>query len=268
MASGENWTSLLPGRNPVGGPGNTNPLVQATGSSSGANPVLPPNNIPSGAPRANPYDTTSVVPTFGANSGAYSPTNLAASAGGTGGSGLLPGGVGDNSNFAGMSPAAWHSLWNDLKKTYGAGAGGALLHFLQSGAGFNQDAINNLFAALQPGIERGTENLMEQFSTSGNRFGSGAQIGLADYLSQVQLNEGQLETQMYEQAIQNYLSVLEGASGKVASNRANSPGIFDKIGSILGIATSGAAGLSQGISAINPNANTNILDIIASLGNK
>jgi len=32
------------------------------------------------------------------------------------------------------------------------------MNFLTSGAGFNQDAVNNLIAAMQPQIERGTES--------------------------------------------------------------------------------------------------------------
>lgn len=132
-------------------------------------------------------------------------------------------------------------LFDGLKKSYGDGMAHQIMNFLTSGAGFNQQAINNMLAALQPGIERGTESLMEQFSTSGNRFGSGAQIGLADYLSQVQLNEGQLETQMYEKSITDYMNVLMGTAGQAATTKANSPGFFDTLGAALPLVGAGAS---------------------------
>jgi hypothetical protein len=167
-----------------------------------------------------------------------------------------------------MSPQDISKLYSGLSKTYGDGPAHAILDFLTSGAGFNQDAINNLFAAMQPQIERGTESLMNQFSTSGNRFGSGAQIGLGDYLSQVNLNEGQLESQMYEQAIQNYLGVLMGTAGAQAQTKANSPSTLDQIGAGLQLAGAGGTALqslSQNISASNPAADTGILDTIAGM---
>ena len=139
------------------------------------------------------------------------------------------------------------------------------MDFLTSGAGFNQSAINNLFAAMQPQIERGTESLMNQFSATGNRFGSGAQIGLGDYLSQVNLNQGQIESQLYEQGINNYLNVLMGTAGQQAQTKANSPSTLDNILSGLGLGTSAAQGASALTSAINPNADTGILDVIGSL---
>jgi hypothetical protein len=211
-------------------------------SSSGSNPLLPLPGTSTAAPTAaNPYSAG-----FGANSGPYAPTNLAGPP--------VPGAPTTNVGAAAQSPIGGINmssskdlgkLFDGLKKSYGDGMAHQIMNFLTSGAGFNQSAINNLLAALQPGIERGTESLMEQFSTSGNRFGSGAQIGLADYLSQVQLNEGQLETQMYEQSINNYMNVLMGTAGQAATNKANSPGIFDTIGSALGLTSAGAGGLLE-----------------------
>jgi hypothetical protein len=165
-----------------------------------------------------------------------------------------------------MSPSDVATMYQSLQKTYGAGTAHAILDFLTTGAGFNQDAINNLFASLQPGIERGTENLETQFSATGNRFGSGAQIGTADYLSQVQLNEGQLETQMYEQSVNDYINTLMGVAGGNASRIANSPSTLDNILSGLQLGGSAAQAGSSAISAIDPNANTSILDTIGTLG--
>ena len=259
----DNSASLVPGRNPTGVPGYEGTIPQI-GSTSGANPYLPQPNLPAGAPSANPFDT-SVVPTFGANAGAYSTSNLLTPA---------PPGQTNVSTAAAspigginlMTPRDLGKLYGSLKASYGDGAAHALLDFLTTGAGFNQDAINNLFAALQPGINRGEEDLLNQFSTSGNRFSSGAEIGTADFLSQVNLNEGQIETQQYNQAIQNYMDVLMGTSKQIAQTTANSPSFLDTLGSAFGIGTSAAGGISSILSALNPNADTSILDVISSLG--
>lgn len=264
-----NWSSLLPGRNPTGSTGVGTASVPSTGSSSGQNPVLPPTNLPAGAPASNPYAPGSAVPTFGANAGGYSPTSLVpgggstgllpGSGGGTGGTGTggSPGGI-----LSGMSPADIKRLHDELGNTYGNGVAAALMSFLQGGAGFNQSAINNLFASLQPGIERGTESLMEQFSTSGNRFGSGAQIGLADYLSQVQLNEGQLETQMYEKSVTDSINTLMGLAGGTKETLANSPSTMDTLTSLL--PTVGNAAGAASAAGVGGTAGS-ILDVIASL---
>lgn len=256
-----NWSTLLPGRNPTGSTGSGTSSVPSTGSSSGQNPVLPSTNLPSGAPASNPYAPGSAIPTFGANTGGgYTPTNLT---GGTplGGSfGKLTGSVG---GFGNLSQSSLQSLARDLTRTYGAGAAQALMNFLASGAGFNQDAINNLFAALQPGIERGTESLAEQFSTSGNRFGSGAQIGIADYLSQVNLNEGEIEAQMYEKSVQDYISTLMGITDKNSQRKASSPGFMDTLSGLLPIISGGAGAASA--AGVGGTAGS-ILDVIAGLG--
>ena len=163
-----------------------------------------------------------------------------------------------------MSPKDVSRMFDSLKKSYGDGPAHAILNFLTSGAGFNQNAINNLFASMQPQIERGTETLMNQFSQTGNRFGSGAQIGLGDYLSQVNLNEGQLETQMYEQSINDYMNVLMGTSQQAAQTKANSPSMMDNILSGLQLGGAAGQGASGIMSALNPNADTGILDAISS----
>src|SRR6266705_5912541 len=223
----DNASSLLPGRNPSGGPSyGSEGFVPGAGTSSGANPMLLPPNLPASAPVSNPY-STSVVPTFGANAGGYS-----SSGGGllpTGGTTATGGKASDPFGFGAMTDKDQSRLFSGLKNAYGDGMAHLLMDFLKGGAGFNQQAIDNLLASMQPGIERGTESLMEQFSTSGNRFGSGAQIGLADFLSQVNLNEGQLITQMYENSLNDYMNVLMGTSQQAAKEKQSSPSIWDSI---------------------------------------
>lgn len=230
--------------NPTG----TQVSVPGSTSSSGANPLLPSPGTSTAAPTStNPLTagfSSSTVPTFGANGpGAVSltgaPTMPATNAGQAAASPI--------GGLSTMSPQDISKLFGGLAKTYGDGPAHAILDFLTSGAGFNQDAINNLFAGMQPQIERGTESLENQFSATGNRFGSGAQIGTADYLSQVNLNEGQMETQMYETAIQNYLSTLMGTSSQTAQRIAATPSPLDDALAVAGVAIPGAATAAQAL---------------------
>jgi hypothetical protein len=248
--------------NPTG----TQVAVPGSTSSSGQNPLLPSTGTSSSAPGStNPLTagfTSSTVPTFGANGpGATSLTGAPAMPA----TNVAQAASSPIGGMSSMSPQDISKLYSGLSKTYGDGPAHAILDFLTSGAGFNQSAINNLFAAMQPQIERGTENLETQFSATGNRFGSGAQIGTADFLSQVNLNEGQLETQMYEQSIQNYLSTLLSTSQTGAQRIANTPSTLDNV--LSGLQLGGAAGqaASAGISAANPGADTGILDTIAGI---
>jgi len=253
-----NATSLLPGRNPSG----TNlamdySILPATGSTSGANPILStanPTTLGTGSTGTNAYNPNP-VPTFGANAGGYTSTRL------TGGT--TTGAGGGTGASGGATTEQFANLYTNLKKDYGPGIAGMITQFLQGGAGFNQDAVNNLLASMQPGIERGEEDLMEQFSTSGNRFGSGAQIGLGDYLSQVNLNEGEIEAQMYETSVSDYINTLMGTSTADANRKANQPTTWDTISNALPI-VSGAANAES--SAGVGGTMGSILDVIGGLG--
>jgi len=260
----DNSASLVPGRNPTGGPIYASEgFVPGAGTSSGINPILGNPNLPASAPPSNPYSPTVVPPLpFGANAGAYTPSNLLkpAPAGSTNVSTAAASPIGGASLLSGKDISR---MYSDLKNTYGDGVAHAILNFLTTGAGFNQDAINNLLAAMQPGIERGTESLINQFSTTGNRFSSGAQIGLADYLSQVNLNQGQIEAQMYEQSVTDYMNTLMGVGATNAARKASSPSFMDKLTGILGIVGSGAGAASA--AGIGGTAGS-ILDVIAALG--
>lgn len=262
------WNPLTTPSNPTG----QNVAVPGAGvSSTGSNPLLPSPGASMSAPTSsNPYGAGfpssgvavpgGAPPAFGANAGPYTPTSLTTPVPGQPTTNVGQAAASPIGGMNTMSPTDLSRMFDSLKKTYGDGTAHAILNFLTSGAGFNQDAINNMLAALQPGIERGTESLAEQFSASGNRFGSGAQIGMADYLSQVNLNEGQLETQMYEQAIQNYMNILTGTGTQQANRIANSPSTWDTIQQGLQIAGAGAGAASA--AGVGGTAGT-LLDIAA-----
>ena len=260
-------TSLVPGANPTG---NMISLIDLAKSGRGTNPLLPQTTAAATTATSpvspNPYDivpggTTppAAAPSFPANVGPYPSTTNLGTAGG-------PSGTQFGGFLQGMTQKDISRLFSSLKSTYGDGMAHLILDFLQGGAGFNQQAVNNLLASLQPGIERGEENIMEQYSAMGNRFGSPSAIALGDFLSQVNLNEGQLVTQMYEDSLNRFMDVMVGTGGAIAKQRASSPSIFDTIKGALGMAP-GAAGAASGIiSAIAPNADTAILDAIAAAG--
>jgi hypothetical protein len=111
---------------------------------------------------------------------------------------------------------------------------GALLqNFLSSGAGYNPQVFSDLVAQLQPQFAQQKQDLLGSFSAGGNRFGSGAELGMASLESQQTTDVTTMATQLYEQSIQNYMSILEGTSQADASRIANTPSTFDDIASFL-----------------------------------
>jgi hypothetical protein len=231
-----------------GAPTGVNAFLPQAGTSTSPTAPVNPNLFAGGSVPGAPAPAAMTTPaTPGINAGPY----------GTSGGSPLPGGgtnatganASDPFGFGQMTNKDKGRMFDSLKKTYGDGMAHMLMDFLSSGAGYNQQAISNMLASLQPGIERGQENLMEQFSASGNRFGSGAQIGLGDYLSQVNLNEGQLVTQMYEDSLNKFMDVMMGTAGTDASRIAGSPSMWDTIGNITGLVGAGASGAGAGLAA-------------------
>jgi hypothetical protein len=261
------FANFVAGANPTG---NQIALPGSPQGKSGANSLLPNNAVTATGPvSGNPYDIvpagTSGAPNFPANTGGGygSSLNLGAAPGSPTPTNASMAASSPFSFLNAMTPKDQSRMFDSLKKTYGDGIAHMIMDFMTSGAGFNQQAVNNLLASLQPGIQRGEEDLMSQFSASGNRFGSGAQIGLGDYLSRVNLNEGEIVSQMYQSALDNFMNVMMGTGKEVAQNKASSPSILDSILGGLGIAGKAAGGISSAITGANPGADTSILDAIA-----
>lgn len=182
------------------------------------------------APMTNPSGNVTPMP---ANSG-----------GGTNVPPLSIGGALGNPNLGPGTPGG-SSLWHGfINMGYPAGIATLLTQFLAGGAGYNPQVAQALIAQMQPSIERGTENIMEQFSAMGNRFGSPAAVGLADFQSQVQLGIGEILSNLYEQSVQNYLQVLMGSTS--GRNEHKKPGIFQQIQQVLGDAAGGLAAAGLG----------------------
>jgi len=223
------------------------------------NPLLPPTTLSGSTSAAsNPYGIVpGAMPAYGSPygapatpSGGGTPTMTPAPPYASGRTGSGATGVSNLGAALGAptTPMGENKLLQSLNKAYGAGIGTSLYNFLAGGAGFSQQAINNLVAFLQPQFEKSQENLLEQFSTGGNRFSSGAGIGYADLLGQQALDVGQLETQMYEQSINDFLSVLTGA-GQTRSQQklAGQQNLFSMLDTMIsGGATAGAAQITHG----------------------
>jgi hypothetical protein len=173
------------------------------------------------------YGNTGVgAPDASATFGGVTPAPFAANGAPSGATGALA--TGNISSLLGLNaqnnPNAAHDFVAAMHKAgYSAGVAGQLWNFINSGAGYNPAVADALMAQMQPQVNRGEADIMERFGSMGMGSSSAAAIGLGDYLSQVNLNEGQVLSQLYEQSVQNYMTVLMGGKG-------NAPkGLFDNI---------------------------------------
>jgi len=275
-ATGGLFPSLIPGGN-SGGSNNSIPALPYGGNDSGGsmggttNPFLPTSNGPGmsmpawGAngslpnitqTQSNPYGNPNMYMPAASSSGGSTPSmpfngsptssGLPNLSGGTGTSGSGSGalGVGAINNSQGLQ--------RELGKQFGTGIGGMLFNFLQGGAGYNPQVLQMLYQQQLPQIQQGAQNVMEQFSATGNRFGSPAGVGLGNYYSQVQGNLGAESAQLYEQSLQNYMNVMMELGKYGYETSANSPSIWDEIAGGLGIGSSvlGALGGVGGIQSL------------------
>jgi hypothetical protein len=120
-----------------------------------------------------------------------------------------------------------------------------LQNFLTSGAGYNPQVLQQLFAQLQPQFANQQQNLLQQFSASGNRFGSGAQTGYADLLGQQSLTEGDVAANLYEQSIQNFMSIITNAGDTTAQRIESTPSGFDNAMALINALKPGGGGGGQ-----------------------
>jgi hypothetical protein len=118
-----------------------------------------------------------------------------------------------------------------------SGLASLMAQFMQNGAGYNPAVLQQLFAQLQPQINRGAANINEQFGSMGLGMSSPAAIGLGDFYSQVNLNEGQMASQLYEDSVKNYMQVLLGGSGYQSQSH---PGYWENLGEALMTKTLGS----------------------------
>ena len=220
---------LMPGNNPTG---MNYPVPGAATGAPSTNPFM------SGA--QNPYMSQMKTATPGAGStavpGASFPQNASPYGRGVQMPSPMAGAIDPNS-----------VPQNQLQNIFGP-MGPAIQQLLASQGGYNPQAVQAILAQMQPGIQQGQANLLEQFGSMGGRYSSGAQLGLADYLSQVQLNEGDIMSQMYMQSYQNLMNQIMGLEGPAEQYQQSRPTTWDIIGGILGMGTQlGSAALTGGL---------------------
>lgn len=158
------------------------------------------------------------------------------------------------------------NIYNLLGKAYGQGTGQMLGNILTQGL-FNPTVANAMLAAMQPGINQGETNLMDQFGSEGARFGSAASIGLGNYLSQADLNENEVLAQMYENAQNEQIGVLENVLPTIHQERADEGGWLNDLvggletigGGILDAASIAGAPFTGGTSLLGLAAGTSLM---------
>ncbi len=220
-------------------PGNTNPT--GTNQGVGFGGVSFPNYPMFGALGTSPVSPSANAPLFGG------------------------GMTGLSSGFSGLGDSSFSGkFYNQLGKAYGQGSGQLLGNIIENGL-FNPQVAAAFLNAMQPGVARGQESIMNAFGAEGSRFGSAAALGLGDYQSQVNLNEQQILASMFQNAQQEQLQLLEGVLPTLHAERANSGGwIHDLLGGLeiaggiigapftggmsLGLVGAGAQQLGQGLS--------------------
>lgn len=194
---------------PGGNPGGTNVSVPG-GEPSGVvsigghtNPFL--SGPPSGQQAVDPMSMFPANTAGGVGPGG-DPTQAAA--------GLNPATIfGSGASGGAVAPTATDFINSAYKAGYHYGDAMMLWNFLQGGAGFSPQVANAYIAAMQPNVQRQQASLLEQFSGMGNRYGSPAAVGMGDFMSQVNLNEGQIFAGLYQNAVQNYMDVLLNMKG-------------------------------------------------------
>ena len=258
LSGGNAPQSPAPGN--LGGPSNPFLAPFPTGQNVPGitSPYAPSSPAPGGGGQFPFFGSGGGVPFFGSGGGS-APPPAAGSGGGafpanTGGTsvGPPPSVTGLSASGAGTGVGSTGLSVSGLAKEIAKGTGipnsiaTLLAQFLLGGAGYSPQVAQALIAQLQPSIERGQEDIMEQFSAMGNRFGSPAAIGLGDYMSQVNLNIGEILSGLYEQSVQNYMNVLMGIKKPQQQSGGTLGGLgalLGGIGGILGTSTGGGGTL-------------------------
>lgn len=154
-------------------------------------------------------------------------------------------------------------IYNRLGTAYGKGPGELLANILSGGL-YNPQVAAAFLNAQQPGIARGQANIEGAFGDAGARFSSAAAIGLGDYNSQVQLNQQQMLAQLYENAQQQELSLLQNVLPTLHQERADEGswigkalGGLEAVGGVIAAPFTGGASLALTMDGIRRAAGGN-----------
>src|SRR3954469_19036851 len=198
MSGPSNPSSFIPG----GTGSHTNSFTNAIGNGA-------MSFTGAAAPQGNFIPGTSSVAGFDPNSLTPGGTNFNAAT-----SFSIPNiDVGKSLGFQGLDTKDGKTFLKNLQSLYGRGVGSQLWTFLSSGAGYNPQVAQSLIAQMGPSVARGDAQIRDAFGDEGARFSSSAAVGLGDFYSQVQQQINTTVSGLYEQAVQNYISVLTGFQG-------------------------------------------------------
>lgn len=196
-------------------------------------PVPNSTNAATGSSTVNPYLPQTVgqqqVPTY---------SNAMAQTTPTSGAGDLNifNQTGTNTNGQPNWVPSEHDFVKAMRKAgFSAGDAALMYNFISSGAGFNMDVAQKLLQSMNPQIERGQANILEQFGAKGLRNSSTAAIGFGDYMGQIEATQQNIVAQMYEQSVQNYMQILLGGKGQYHSTFEN---LMTGLQTISGMASS------------------------------
>lgn len=162
----------------------------------------------------------------------------------------------------------------ELQRYYGEGMGSMLYQYLQSGGGFNSALTSQAISAQDQAMQH---QIMEGFNTLGTNLAesgispnsSVAALEKSDYMATATANENAIAAQeffnMWNSSQNREASILSETGQVNATGTANQPSILGTISNFLGLGTSAAQGISAGISAMNPTADTGLLDLFGAL---
>lgn len=255
----------------TGGPGN-----MGFGNTGNPTPPMPPEgtNPYSGAPGS----TTAGVPPSSSTFGVPPPVSMnppgSPGAGTTGSVQGVSGQTLNAPNTFDQTGRQQNRTLQELQNQYGEGMGSMLYQYLQSGGGFNTglttQAISAQDAAMQQQIQMGFNTLGTNLAESGiSPNSSVAALEKSNYMSEATTQENAIAAQefynMWNQSQGREASLLQDTSQTAATYTANQPTGLGIAQSWLGLGGTGAAAASQGISALDPNADTSKLDTAASM---
>lgn len=162
----------------------------------------------------------------------------------------------------------------EMQKYYGEGMGSMLYQYLQTGGGFNSglttQAVNAQDQAMQSQIQQGANTLMTNEAESGiSQNSSVAALENSNFMSQATAQENSIAAQefynMWNSSQNREESILQSTAQTNATGTANQPSTLSQIETGFGLFGAGAQGASAGISALNPSADTGLLDLFGAL---
>jgi hypothetical protein len=247
----------LPVLNGVG-PGTETGTIPSTAAKGGPTPPAANPGIanPLAAAQGNPFAPASAIP-IGSVPGAAAPT-----AGQTTGAGTVQS---NGINWADGS----NTITGDLKDTYGAGTGKAVSAVLQNMGTVNDAAIQATIANTDLAAGKEYANIQSGEAASGVTANSStAALAGGDFYSGV---NSQLQQTIGSEEV-NEENTLLGTLTKEGEQHGPDESTWDSVmsgitdaGEIVGSVAGAATGLSSVTSAIDPNADTSILDSLGGL---